>query len=283
MPELPDLLYIQKYLKNSVVGKIITEVSVKEPIVIRNSLTQPFDEVLKGKSFLDARIHGPFLDLPLSEKTKLAVNFMLTGRLQYQKASEKPERWLCFSLRLNDSSHLNYCDEQNMGKVYLIAESDYAQVPKYLQQGIDLLSPKFTLEKFKELAAQHRRKQVRVFINDHSVLSSIGNAYADEILFDAQIHPKALVSQLTQDDLERLYDSILNVMEWGIEEVEKAQQPIHIKVRGHMKVRWRKGKPCSRCGEIIRSVGVNGYDAFFCPHCQPATRQLFIDWSHKPA
>ncbi len=282
MPELPDLLYIQKYLKNSVVGKIITEVSVKEPIVIRNSLTQPFDEVLKGKSFLDARIHGPFLDLPLSEKKELAINFMLMGKFQHQHPEEKPERWLCFSLKLNDGLRLNYCDEQNMGKVYLIAKGNYEQIPKYLQQGLDILSPRFTLEKFKDLAAQHRRKQVRVFINDHSALSSIGNAYADEILFDAQIHPKTSVNQLTSDDLERLYGSILNVMKWGIEEVEKAQRPIHIKVRDHMNVRMRQGKPCSRCGEIIRIVGVNGRDAFFCPQCQPTTRQLFIDWSHKP-
>ena len=67
-------------------------------------------------------------------------------------------------------------------------------------------------------------------------------------------------------------------MRWGITEVEKAAQPIQVKVRDHMKVRNRKGEPCARCGTTIRREGVRGYDVFFCPVCQPATRKVFIDW-----
>ena len=101
---------------------------------------------------------------------------------------------------------------------------------------------------------------------------------ADEILFDAKIHPKTFVYKLPPQEIEQLYNSVLSVMKWGIQKVETAAQPIHVKVREHMKVRNRKGEPCPQCGTTIRREGVRGHDVFFCPTCQPATRRLFIDW-----
>ena len=76
---------------------------------------------------------------------------------------------------------------------------------------------------------------------------------------------------------------VREALQWGIRMVEEAEEPIHVKVRGHMKVRNRKGKPCPRCGGTIRREGVRGYDVFFCPTCQPPSRKLFIDWSRADA
>jgi formamidopyrimidine-DNA glycosylase len=113
---------------------------------------------------------------------------------------------------------------------------------------------------------------------DQAALSAIGNAYADEILFAARIHPKTPCSALSAEQRRALYDSIRSVMAWGIAEVEKAAQPIDVKVRGHMKVRNRKDQPCPVCGGTIRRAGVLGYDAFYCPQCQLATKPQRIPW-----
>jgi formamidopyrimidine-DNA glycosylase len=67
-------------------------------------------------------------------------------------------------------------------------------------------------------------------------------------------------------------------MAWAVDEVRRAGQPIHIKVRDHLRVRNRHGEPCPRCGTTIRREGVRGYDVFYCPSCQPPTRRHFIDW-----
>lgn len=279
MPELPDLLYIKKYLKKEVEGKMITAVMVKQPVVLRVAVEQPFDRAVENRSIDSIDIHGPFIRFELSGSIDLIMNLMLAGKLQHQRPKGKAEGFRCCSLSLNDDSWLNLCDEDKMAKLYVVHHGNYGSIPKYEEQGIDILSLQFTQDVFSELAHRNSRKQVRVFINDHTVLSSIGNAYADEILFDAQIHPKTFVGKLTQEQLHRLYSSIRSVMEWGIQEVEKAGKPIHIKVRDHMKVRNRKGEPCPRCGATIRREGVRGYDVFFCPTCQPASRKLFIDWS----
>jgi formamidopyrimidine-DNA glycosylase len=281
VPELPDLLYISDYLQNNILRRTIVEAPVKQPIVVRDTLEQSFGEALVGKLLLSVTLRGPFINLACSGKVDLVINLMLAGKLQHQRADDEPEGHLCLSLFLDDRTRLHLCDEKKMAKAYLVRHGVYGQIPKYDTQGIEILSPEFTPETFRRLAAAHTRKQVRVFINDHTILSAIGNAYADEILYDAEIHPKTFVAKLSPQDINRLYASIGRVMKWGTEKVKEAGQPIQVKVREHMRVRNRKGKPCSRCGTTIRREGVRGYDVFFCPTCQPATRKLFIEWGKR--
>ncbi len=109
---------------------------------------------------------------------------------------------------------------------------------------------------------------------DQSALSAIGNAYADEVLFAAGIHPKTPCTRLDAERRGRLFDAIRGVIAWGIDEVGRAGRPLEDKVRDHVKVRNRLGEPCPVCGTTIRRVGVLGYDSFFCPRCQPAEGTL---------
>jgi formamidopyrimidine-DNA glycosylase len=167
-----------------------------------------------------------------------------------------------------------------MGKVYLVAAGDTGGVPGYRTQGLDVLTAGFTLEAFRGLIAG-RRQQVRVFLMDQTALSAIGNAYADEILFAARLHPKTGCHQLSGEEAERLFGSIREVLAWGSGQVEAAGEPLEAKVRGHLKVRNRKGEPCPVCGTPIRRAGVLGHDAFFCPRCQatPQIRPPAIPWT----
>ena len=264
--------------------------TVKEPIVIRMLLPDAggFVRALPGKTFDGLARRGPFLVFTLSGGAELIVHCMLAGRLQIAPASEKPVRSVCFSLRLSGDGGpdaaapewLRYGDEKKMGKVYLTAAGSYEQIPGFREQGVDILSEDFSLERFETLI-QGRRHQARVFLMDQTALSAIGNAYADEILFAAGIHPKTSCHSLSAQERRKLYDSIRSVMAWGISEVEKAGEPIEVKVRDHVRVRNRKDEPCPVCGSTIRRVGVLGYDSFYCPKCQPATRKPAISWQER--
>ena len=86
-----------------------------------------------------------------------------------------------------------------MGKAYLIANEDWKAIPGMQTGGIDILGPEFTRERFVSLL-KHRRDQVRVFLLDKKALDSLGNAYADEVLFEAGIHPKTFCRSLSHDD-----------------------------------------------------------------------------------
>jgi formamidopyrimidine-DNA glycosylase len=281
MPELPDLLYICDVIAPSVRGVPIASVVVKQPVVLRNAFPDPPQSVLAGQIADTVEVCAPFLRISFAPKAQLLVNLMLAGRLQLQHPGEKPEGFLCFSLRFANGLTLNLGDDQKMAKVYLVPCNDTSAVRGFDSLGINILDSSFTHEAFAAIARDHRRRQVRVLLTDHSLLCSIGNAYADEILFDAGIHPKTLVARLSDEDIARLYMAIRGTMLWGAEQVRTAARPIQTKVRDHLRVRNRHGKPCPRCGTTIRREGVRGYDVFFCPRCQPATRDHFIDWRNK--
>ena len=276
MPELPDLVYIEKKLNDALPGRQIVSATVVEPIVLRMMIAIPFHEAMTGVRFKKVVRHGPFLLFMFDSGYEVIVHPMLAGRFQLS-ATEKSGPGRCLTLKLDDGIHFFYIDDKKMGKVYLASAGDYAAIPRYLDQGVDITGAEFTLDKFQELVKNHRT-QVRVFLMNQAALSAIGNAYADEILFESRIHPKTFCQQLTPQQTAQLYHSVTSVMNWAIAAVERAQQPIEIKVRGHVKVRNRKDQPCPRCGTTIRRVGVLGFDSFFCPNCQPPTRKQFIEW-----
>jgi formamidopyrimidine-DNA glycosylase len=277
MPELPDLVHIEKVLRASLPGDTVTAVSVREPVVLRVAVPGGFSEALTGRKVEGVRRHGPFLVLELPPY-ELIVHFMLAGRFRLEEGPSRAIRELCFTLGFESGRTLAYLDDKRMGKVYLVPKGEYSGIPGFSTQGLDVLSPAFTLEAFRRLLAG-RRQQARVFLMDQAALSAIGNAYADEILFAARLHPKTPCHLLSPERVEGLYRAVREVLAWGIEQVESAGEALEVKVRGHMKVRGRLGQPCPVCGTTIRRVGVLGYDAFFCPRCQPAVRRSAIPWT----
>jgi formamidopyrimidine-DNA glycosylase len=286
MPELPDLLYIQARLKEALLGRRVVAERVREPIVMRFAVRGNLS-LLLGRRLDDVIRHAHFLVFRF-EDLDLAVNPMLAGRFRLAAPEEKEERDLVFALTFEGSERattetatagtdLRYRDEKNMGKAYLLARGDWKAAAGMDQAGgIDVLGPEFTRERFVSLLKK-RRDQVRVLLLDKRALDSIGNAYADEILFEARLHPKTFCRSLSHDDAVRLHDAIVTVMREAVAEVARRGEPIDVKVRDFLKVRLRD--VCPRCGAKVRKAGVRGMDAYFCPHCQPATRSGLVDWT----
>jgi len=281
MPELPDLIYLEKRLSPLVTGQRIVAVEIKEPIVLRLLLPGDFASTVSGAEFTGVRRHGPFLVFTLSGEREMVIHPMLAGRLQWAPPQAKVAAACALSLECagpDQAKHLlHYLDDKKMGKVYLTGSGQYQSIPKFNEQGPDLLSIEFSLEYFRQ-KIKKSRQQVRVLIMEQAVVSCIGNAYADEILFSAGLHPKTFCYQLDDDAIAKLHHCIIEVMRWGIAAVEEANQPLEVKARAHLRVRHRKDQPCPHCGTKIRRAGVRGFDTFFCPACQPLTRAQFIDW-----
>jgi formamidopyrimidine-DNA glycosylase len=274
MPELPDLLHIVATLNARIGGLRVDAERVREPVVLRyvvkgnlSLLLGRFVEGVERKSqFVVLHFRG--LDL--------AVNPMLAGRFRLTASGEKDEGSLAFALGFSDGVELRYLDDKKMGKAYLMAPGDWASIPGLQTGGVDVLSPEFSPERFVSLL-KRRRDQVRVFLLDKKALDSIGNAYADEILFEAGIHPKTWCRSLGHAEALRLHSAISGVMREAAQEVARRGEPIDVKVRDFLKVRLKS--VCPRCGSKLRTAGVRGMDAYFCPTCQPATRPGFVDWT----
>jgi formamidopyrimidine-DNA glycosylase len=288
VPELPDLVYIVRHLAPGPPpcgGRTVPAPPVREPVVIRMTAGGDFAAAIAGRRLASLRRHGPFLVFgmqgpPGAAETGMVAHLMLSGHWQLA-AGSRPTKHECFALSLDDGRALRYGDETRMGRIYVGPPTTFVGIPGFSVQGVDPTSPAFTLEAFRRLI-RGKRCQVRVLVMDQALISAVGNAYADEILFAAGLHPKTRCHQLSEAEVDRLHAAIAETLRRGIEEVERAARPVEVKVRDHMKVRNRKGEPCPACGATIRRAVVLGYDAFFCPSCQPERGGRGIPWTTRP-
>jgi formamidopyrimidine-DNA glycosylase len=286
--ERPDLDYVLPILGRELAGQRITAVTVKKPVVVRVAVPGTLAEHLAGRTVTAVTRRGHFarfaLDHPAdSPDLELVVAPMLAGRFVLATATDKRPADLAVALELADGRELRYRDDVQMGKVYLIARGDEAAVPGLADIGVDVLDPAaFTLDALRALV-RGRRDQVKVFLMDKRALDALGNAYADEVLFAAGIHPKTFVRALGDDDLVRLHRAIPEVLRAASDAIARARPPLDVKLRDFVAVRGRHKQPCPRCGTAIRKAGVRGHDAYFCPRCQPESRRSsIVDWRKAP-
>jgi formamidopyrimidine-DNA glycosylase len=273
VPELPDLLYVMGVLGPALVGRSVAAERLTSPVVLR-SLVKGDLSLLVGRP-LDALLRrGHFVVFRFGD-LDLAVNPMLAGRFKLAEPGSRLEAAAAFILTFQPGPELRYLDDKQMGKAYLLPAGAWKGVPGMEGGGLDVLSPDFTLERFRE-RLRGRRDQVRAFVMDKRALDSLGNAYADEVLFAAGIHPKTWCRALSPDDAARLHAAIVSVMREATEEVARRHEPIEVKVRDFLQI--RRKTICPRCGAKVRKAGVRGMDSYFCPRCQPETRPGLVDW-----
>ena len=285
MPELPDLAHIEAKLRPALVGQEIADARTGDPTVLRIMIDEPLGAALRGRHIISVDRRGHFMRFGIEGDRVIVINAMLVGKYRLlapaQLAGKKDPRALGLALALASGNELHYIDDKRMGKVYIARAADETQIPVYGQLGADVMSPAFTREAFGAILRK-RRDQTRMFLMDKRALASIGNAYADEILFAAGIHPKTFCNKLSPAEADTLYAAIPSVLRHAVDEIARRDPPIDEKLRDFLSVRGRDGKPCPRCGTKIRAVRVGDGDACFCPKCQPTERKLFVDWSKVP-
>jgi formamidopyrimidine-DNA glycosylase len=281
MPERPDLEYVVPVLNRELGGLTITAVAVRKPVVLRLTVAGTPAELLTGRRIESVTRRANFILFALggSPALEIAVNPMLAGRFAVGPARSRIPADVALSFSLSDGRVLRYRDDVQMGKVYVIGKGAWSKVPGLETIGVDVLDPEaFSLEHLRELARQ-RRDQVKVFLMDKSALDAFGNAYADEVLWEAQLHPKKMARALTDAELERLHAAILGVMRNACETIRRRQPPTDEKLRDFLNVRGHAGEPCRRCGTKLRRARVHADDSIFCPQCQPDTRGTsIVDW-----
>ncbi len=271
MPELPELEVIREVLQRRVAGQAITEVEIRPPggpIVIRDMTGRGFAAELMGRTITAVHRRGKFLVLDLHGRQPaihLAINPKLTGRLQLADAGEKrlPKTHLIFSL--SNGRQLRYLDQKVMGQLYLTEKVQ--AVPDYAGLGPEALE--VSAEEFKRRLKPFRG-EIKGVLTRGDFVAGIGNAYADEILWTAQLSPFRKRTQLTDEEITSLYEGVRSTLLDAIERVRILMgENIHQEPRGFMAVHMKTGEPCPRCGRPISLIGANQRITNFCRFCQP--------------
>lgn len=271
MPEIPELEAIRGYFNAEIAGRTIGSADVRIPHVFRTPAKE-LRETLPGDGFTAVRRHGKFLLFGLASGRVLAVNPMLTGRFQYVQPSTKLRARTCLVLGIDGGLSFRYSDERLMGKVYLVAEDALASIPNWATNGPDLLDPALD-EDVWAVRLKKYRGQVKNILTNAEFVQGIGNAYSDEILWEARVNPYTPRSQLDDGSLRQLYRAAIGVMEWATPLVRGAMVKEgaldYEERRDFMRVHRLGGKPCPRCGTAITEITANQRITSFCRQCQP--------------
>lgn len=268
MPEAPELEVVKGFLIDRAVGASVESARVLRPSVLR-SMAGSFEDDIVGRAVEDIRRTGKFLTLAVSDDRLLVVNPMLTGGFQWSEPSDRVFKRTCFTMTLSNGRELRYIDERQMGRVYYVSPDQVGEIPQYAEMGPDALDEPLTLSEFKERLRPFRG-EIKGIITRGRVIAGIGNAYVDEILWEAEIYPFRKKRDLSDDDLQRILDASGKVMRDAVGQVREAMGgDIHRKRRDFLKVHNRGGEPCLRCGASISQLTANQRITSYCRTCQP--------------
>ncbi len=277
MPELPDLEVVRQFLQDNVVSTTITEFKVLRPLVLRPLVQGDVAEQVTGKNILSIERRGRLLLIFLSGDLVLVIHPMLAGRLQYCDPKEKLRQNTFVTFTLSNGKHLRYFDDETMGMIYVVEKDNLTSIPRLVSQGLDAFDPALTLDTFKERLRRYHG-EIKGILTRGELVAGIGNAYADEILWEAKIYPFRKRKTLSDDEVKVLYEAMGKVFREAIAILQKrVGNNIHVELRDFLNVHRRGKQPCPRCGEPMSDVYAKQKVTSFCRKCQPG---LLLDNLH---
>jgi formamidopyrimidine-DNA glycosylase len=211
MPELPDVETFKRYIDSTSLNKTIEKVKVMNKKILEESSKHNIEHSLQDTMFVESDRHGKYLFLKTSKDQWMVVHFGMTGFVKYFKnESDKPDHTRLL-IRFDNNYFLSFAFQRMLGKIGIIQNKD-----DYIEKkgmGADALQVYYDLfeEKLKK-----RRGMAKSALMNQSIISGIGNIYADEILFQSGIHPKTKINQLTENDFRKMYQKMQEIFDVAI-------------------------------------------------------------------
>src|ERR1700729_1192426 len=281
MPELPEVEVVRRGLQAHVVGKTITAVRVHHPRAVCRHDAGPADLTAR---LLGARIdgtdrRGKYLWLLLDEDTALVVHLGMSGQMLLGKVPRADH--VRISALLDDGTVLSFADQRTFGGWMLadLMEVDGSVVPEPVAHlARDPLDPRFDIDTVVKVL-RRKHSEIKRQLLDQTVVSGIGNIYADEALWRAKVNGARLAEALTRKQLTTVLEAAAEVMRDALAQGGTSFDSLYVNVNGQsgyfdrsLNVYGREGKPCKRCGAVIRREKFMTRSSFYCPRCQPRPR-----------
>jgi formamidopyrimidine-DNA glycosylase len=282
MPELPEVEVVRRGLEAHVAGKTITAVRVNHPRAVRRHEAGPADLTAR---LLNMRItgtgrRGKYLWLTLSDDSALVVHLGMSGQMLLGPVQN--EGHLRIATLLDDGTALSFVDQRTFGGWMLtdVVTVDGTDVPAPVAHiARDPLDPRFDHEGVVEVL-RRKHSEIKRQLLDQTVVSGIGNIYADEALWRVKINGTRLASSLSRKQLGALLDAATEVMTDSLGEGGTSFDSLYVNVNGEsgyfersLDAYGREGEPCRRCGAVMRREKFMNRSSFYCPRCQPKPRQ----------
>jgi formamidopyrimidine-DNA glycosylase len=287
MPELPEVETIRTGLQKLLPGRVIQSVNFDWPKSFPNAQTDVSQFVVAAR-VREVKRRAKVLLIELSSNYTLVIHLKMTGQLVFvgpkqrfgaghptdSLIGELPDRSTRVTLTFEDASQLFFNDQRKFGWMRLIPTPEVMNLDFFQKVGPEPLAADFTWQQFQARMLRRPKSNVKAVLLDQTVIAGVGNIYADESLWGAQIHPLTLVQNLKAAQFRKLYEELVFVLELSIEKGGSTDRN-YVNAEGKRgsyidfaRVFRREGKPCPRCGHEIIKTRVAGRGTHLCPHCQ---------------
>lgn len=281
MPELPEVETVRQGLARLVVGRTISAVEVLHPRAVRRHPAGPSDfaAVLTGQTITDVRRRGKYLWFPLASGDAIVGHLGMSGQFRLVAAEIEPGPHLRIRFTFADGDpELRFVDQRTFGG--LAVSPGGADLPAEIAHiARDPFDPRFTPAHVVE-ALRARRTEIKRALLDQTLISGVGNIYADEALWRAKLHGARPAAGLTRPAARALLGHVTDVMAAALSAGGTSFDALYVNVNGEsgyfdrsLHVYGREGEPCTRCGSPIRREAFMNRSSYSCPSCQPRPRR----------
>lgn len=278
MPELPFIQVLVENLARGVVGRTVVGVRLRSPAILKTY--DPPLPAMQGQQILGVKRAGKLVACELTGDLILVFHLMRHGRLQVtgsqqrsapRGARERGSKALSLALRLDDGREIRFIElgPKKRAAVYLFRAAEVGRQEPLAGLGVDPLTDTFTLEWFASMLKPETGQLKRILTLQRYV-AGIGNAFSDEILWQAQLSPFTAPARLSRDEVSRLYRAIRDVLARAVRAHREhfgsdlpMSEPLDL-----LRVHRHGGKPCPRCGTRIETVSYSDRETYYCPACQ---------------
>ncbi len=277
MPELPEVEVVRRGLESGIAGRTITAARVLHPRPVRRHAAGPdaFAAALVGRTFGVPRRRGKYLWLPLDDTDAVLAHLGMSGQFRLDVPQAALQRHARVLVDLNDGVQLRFVDQRMFGGLSLSPGG--AELPAEVAHiARDLFDPELDAD---ALVARIRAKAsgIKRVLLDQTVVSGIGNIYADEALWRARVHYARPARDLRPATIRTLLAAARETMSDALAQGGTSFDALYVNVNGEsgyfdrtLNAYGREGLPCSRCGTPIRREHFTNRSSFLCRRCQRA-------------
>ncbi|MDX6315996.1 MAG: formamidopyrimidine-DNA glycosylase [Streptomyces sp.] len=282
MPELPEVEVVRRGLARWVSGRTVAEVEVRHPRAVRRHIAgaEDFADCLKGAVLGEAHRRGKYLWLPLNGEAALLAHLGMSGQLLVQPQDAPPETHLRIRMRFADDlgTELRFVDQRTFGGLSVHGTTPDGAPAPLAHIALDPLDDAFDEGAF-HAALRRRRTTIKRALLDQSLISGVGNIYADEALWRTRLHYERPTATLTRPLTAELITHIREVMGDALAAGGTSFDSLYVNVNGEsgyfdrsLDAYGREGEPCRRCGTPIRRRPWMNRSSYYCPRCQRSPR-----------
>ena len=271
MPEIAEVETVRNTLKKRILHKKIKKVEVYYEPMIESDI-DAFKKNLVGESFIDIKRRGKWLIFE-TEKYYLLSHLRMEGKYFIKDKQEIKDKHEHVIFTFIDDTTLRYADTRKFGRMNLILKTELDNTECIKKQGLEpgdkKLTADYLLEKFEK-----KQLPIKTVLLDQTIISGLGNIYANEVLFAAGINPLIKACNLTKEDCERIVKSaeeiIKEAINMGGTTIRSYTSSLGVtgKFQQNLKVHKREKEKCLVCGTAIENIKVGGRSTYFCPNCQ---------------